>query len=482
MSNTNYRLPVGTETRWKSFFKDNEATDKILFSTWLISMTCGGLHLVSVGFDLYLVLIFRAITRLPPDMNPLEDNLTSRTKRNRTKHKSKTSSLSGMTFAEKRSCDTADSKEDDLSDSERFGRAQPPHIPESLLPDSRPLSFFHSRQGSDPTFSAHTPNSARLSRSQFKEAGVYQHVGSNRNSRVDGYGKTSIRRSVAQSRRSVFIEHNGTPNKRDSMRSSPYAEDVDGLAEPEDTLTRQKSHLTNDNWFVHESDARSDYDPYGEAYNTLNGLTPTRRGNQNSYAKVPQYPLEDEVPQPKPTAQAQTQPEQTKPEPLRMNPPTPPAPQNTEASATAAFSRDRDYTSASVESATSIYSRPVDDPAPQPPAPPKHSPPKRRFYGDLAAATRGVREKSQSPRPAYAQTHNVQVDQHGGVVRNGPDRSGQIERSPRVVSRTGIDLDDARSMFPGIENTRGRDVSGKIAEEGRGGAWGMRSRKVSGVA
>ena len=61
--------------------------------------------------------------------------------------------------------------------------------------------------------------------------------------------------------------------------------------------------------------------------------------------------------------------------------------------------------------------------------------------------------------------------------------------SPRVVSRSGVDygFDDADLGTPG----RRRDVSGKVAEEGRGGAgnmpWamdghGLTYRKVSGVA
>jgi hypothetical protein len=61
-------------------------------------------------------------------------------------------------------------------------------------------------------------------------------------------------------------------------------------------------------------------------------------------------------------------------------------------------------------------------------------------------------------------------------------------QSPRVISRSGVDymnpyeFDDSDLGTPG----RRRDVSGKIAEEGRGGAgargWGgMTHRKVSGV-
>jgi hypothetical protein len=60
-------------------------------------------------------------------------------------------------------------------------------------------------------------------------------------------------------------------------------------------------------------------------------------------------------------------------------------------------------------------------------------------------------------------------------------------QSPRVISRSGVDYmnpyefddSDLGTITPG----RRRDVSGKVAEEGRGGAWsGMKQRQVSGVA
>lgn len=55
----------------------------IIFSTFLISLTEASLFLTSLCISIYLAVTFRKISKLPPDMNPLEDNLTSRHKRNK---------------------------------------------------------------------------------------------------------------------------------------------------------------------------------------------------------------------------------------------------------------------------------------------------------------------------------------------------------------------------------------------------------------
>lgn len=45
---------------------------------FIISIASGALHAISFGISMFLSIVFRRITRLPPDMNPLEDNLTAR--------------------------------------------------------------------------------------------------------------------------------------------------------------------------------------------------------------------------------------------------------------------------------------------------------------------------------------------------------------------------------------------------------------------
>jgi hypothetical protein len=199
------------------------------------------------------------------------------------------------------------------------------------------------------------------------------------------------------------------------------------------------------------------------------------------------------------------------PQPLRMNPPTPPP-----------ASRP---TTATTTTTTSTYNNP--DPTNHPNltrtqtvtsistdatftrSPKRAGTPKSRYYGDLRAATQGIRNSASnttlnSPtKPYYTQNRPTSPSKlspkkpFSSIRRTGETAYTPIERqSPRVVSRSGIDIDgDYESDYAGdlgMGGGRRRDVSGKIAEEGRGGtggrwgAMGMSSgltfRKVSGVA
>ena len=63
---------------WETLFDNGAITSQIARATFLLSVVNGGLHLVSFGISVFLGVIFYRITRLPPDMNPLEDNFTAR--------------------------------------------------------------------------------------------------------------------------------------------------------------------------------------------------------------------------------------------------------------------------------------------------------------------------------------------------------------------------------------------------------------------
>ncbi|KAI4227460.1 MAG: hypothetical protein LQ349_006709, partial [Xanthoria aureola] len=72
-----------TPGHWASLFMFDTASAKIIYTTYLVSVVGANLHLVSLIVSIYLAVVFRQISTLPPDMNPLEDNLTSRHKRNK---------------------------------------------------------------------------------------------------------------------------------------------------------------------------------------------------------------------------------------------------------------------------------------------------------------------------------------------------------------------------------------------------------------
>jgi hypothetical protein len=111
---------------------------------FLLGTVGGGLHLFSLIVGLYLAVTFRKITNLPPDMNPLEDNLTSRHKRNKSSISTTTTSTSA---AEKRISTPLESKRSSGAVYEDLSR--PPTIP-----------FFHTRTNSNDSLTSYRSSHA----------------------------------------------------------------------------------------------------------------------------------------------------------------------------------------------------------------------------------------------------------------------------------------------------------------------------------
>ncbi|KAL5340778.1 hypothetical protein BJX70DRAFT_94169 [Aspergillus crustosus] len=64
---------------WQTLLStDVDVITIIAKATFYLSVVNGGLHLISLGISALLFNIFRQIAHLPPDLNPLEDNLTAR--------------------------------------------------------------------------------------------------------------------------------------------------------------------------------------------------------------------------------------------------------------------------------------------------------------------------------------------------------------------------------------------------------------------
>ena len=153
-------MGAGTDGRWRTLFPTDDETDKILLTTWLTATTAAGIHLISAFIDVYLVLIFRKITNLPPDMNPLEDNLTRR----KSKHKHKNSSISAVTpFLDNEKRFSAQSS----TSVDRNSQSDPLLSQDVPSPTKTQMSFMHTRNNSETTYSPHTPHSARQSKERF---------------------------------------------------------------------------------------------------------------------------------------------------------------------------------------------------------------------------------------------------------------------------------------------------------------------------
>ncbi|PNS21045.1 L-2-hydroxyglutarate dehydrogenase, mitochondrial [Sphaceloma murrayae] len=144
-SYSNYMQVPNTEGRWRTFFDNDDATAKVLWTAFLTACTVGGMHVISMVLDLLLLIWFRKISNMPPDMNPLDVGPKL------TKHKHKNSELSVSTLTTEQKHLSAHS-----TDSLPIGVPSPQY---------RQIPFSHSRLDSDPSFNPHTLHSARYQRS-----------------------------------------------------------------------------------------------------------------------------------------------------------------------------------------------------------------------------------------------------------------------------------------------------------------------------
>lgn len=501
-ANNNYLMAPDMKGRWTSFFTQQGATSTLLFATFIGACVMTGLHVVSGCIDICLIVLFRKIANLPPDMNPLEDNLTSR-KTSKHKHKNseftltdslaekKPAYLSGITLS--------------VDQGSRLSTATKENH------DVRQVPFRHSRMDSEAMFSPHNPESARWSRQQFEDVNLYAQPASAQGSRndVNGHARGN---SMSPSKHGSYVDINETlstptrvsrpvsyptsrPGTDVSGNSARYSSPALPNAAPSNALVKsqQKEGLLNNNWYVLDDDEAD----LG---------TPSR-----------QHAPASEYPNPPRSAGGLTQisrHDSFDPQPLKSHPPTPPmtsiaySPEERRTKRSALTDRrdngngigdlDRGLTvTSNVTATSSVYS----ESAPSLNSSKAHIPsqtnngtPKSKYYGDLSAATRGIRGTfaSSETLKSNATLGAAAADATGmsalgsyGYVPDPPPKpkrgyessSPRKDRGARVVSRTGADVGSAQAVYPsdaGVGMRGRRDVSGKIAEEGRGGGrWWM---------
>ena len=392
---------------------------------------------------------------MPPDMNPLEDNLTSR---RASKHKYKNSEMTASTVS--------------ATSPARMSQA-------NLIPDGYSIPFIQTRNESNPSFSPHNPETARVSRDKLS---MYSQPQSARTSHADLHRRD---RSVSPSKSGTLLnvqEVQPRSPTRHSTRTDALSHRASFHNAPSDILSyrgtpgppprsgastpnySQNDALLSDNWFVIEPEADGNV---GD--NTSIPPVPPRhpRHSGYGYARVP-------------VSEADMEPENhdniLMPQPLRMHPPTPESDRQQHQDPAWLQQEDKSHLGvgdiARAQTVTSQSSSQYSDP---PPTPLRSGTPKSRFYGDLAAATSGI--LSNSPGRT-----NMDAAANTKSGRSPPAKPLEREGNPRVVSRTGIDIGDASVMYvpgDGQEGKGGRrDVSGKVAEEGRG-TW-FRRREPSG--
>ncbi|KAF2479597.1 hypothetical protein BDY17DRAFT_349125 [Neohortaea acidophila] len=461
----NYLANPSDPFRWASLLKQKADTTDLLFATFTVSAVITGFHLVSACLDLYLALTFKKIASLPPDANPLEDNLTSRTSTRMSKHKYKNSeiTLTGDAWAEKKAGFLSGS----TLDVGRHSRLS--HASKDMDDvEFHKIPFSHTRMRSTDSFLPHNPETGRLSRNGFEEVNLSRPA------------------SPYISRPSPLREGASRPHSSATLRKEVDITDFGRTASPalpnaapsRNTIaSQQKANLLHDNWYALDTEA-SDLDP-------------------NSRGPTPGFVDEEHGMNPS-----------LMPQPLKMNPPTPPVETDTEypdadndAPLSSFIKRkplatredhgnadlSRNVTVISRSTTSSYYSDDKDHDdgfATDDDGVKGVATPKRKYYGDLAAATRGVLgtvKYKTTPASAGRILSNETVKSNGTIDAAAFDSTGfsalggygyaespkkKKDRAGRVVSRTGVDIVDVAEHGFG----RRREVSGKVAEEGRGGS------------
>ncbi|KAI9054994.1 hypothetical protein LZ554_002137 [Drepanopeziza brunnea f. sp. 'monogermtubi'] len=459
------------EDGWKTIVADETLVTTFSKVVFYLSTIGGGLHLFSLAIGLYLAVTFRKITKLPPDMNPLEDNLTSRHKRN----KSSVSTFASSAASEKRSFMPIETKrasgaayEEDLS--------HPPTIP-----------FFHTRTQSSTSISTYKTSQPPSRDSHANFSGLqYQAVPSNFSpifapaAKHNPYATTDhpIPFSPPPKRASYLESHvSSASSLRSSINSDLKTSKSDSPSSP--------SSSTSAPWFASDSlsKARSRSSPGKKAkYEPLDQHHDAAYENITyDYDGSSSYDSHDH------------------PNPLEANPPTPVhkyAGRRDSSLSEMSNNADRgsgDITDIPISSRENDNNNNnnnndtghdnVNNGEGKPTQNPKQQQNPSQRFRDRDLVPRPLSQNLRDRAKAYGELKLPKLPAGTPPIMVG-GKAGN-----RQVS-SGNDFAKMKSGTGG-KGVRVRDVSGKVAEEGRGGGadlggagaggWGARLRKVSGL-
>ena len=291
MAHAEYIEPSDADGRWRTLFSEDLATYKILYSTFLLGVVNGSLHILSLVISIYLATVFRKISRLPPDMNPLEDNLTSRA------HKRNKSSIVDNRMSQA-TTSTASTKRDSRAD-------------DPLISPPRAVPFMHTRTSStDDILDVPHPNASPRASRTDSAGPFYDQPVSKRSSRTNVHQQSLNRpRSFyeqSQSQRTSRVQIPPSPIDSPSIYTdfSRPTSTRPPSTRPNSTRPRSAApSMPDDNWITHPSSPSPPASPIHE----LRHL----RSLKNNYAPLPQSA-------PAPAWNNENF------SPLEMNPPTPP--------------------------------------------------------------------------------------------------------------------------------------------------------------
>ncbi|KAJ5599074.1 hypothetical protein N7450_000141 [Penicillium hetheringtonii] len=504
---------------WSTLFEKSEFAMPIAQATFICAIANGALHLISFGISIFLAVIFRKISHLPPDMNPLEDNLTARPRRSRKeidideKHMSSSTLHSNLEdpligspravpFLHTRgqSGDSTHNSHDFVGDKRQSQVSVQPHRLSHLEPSS-PDMLFHqpASQPYDWTSSAPAPapeyrNVAMHSPEVVNPGAQMRHMTSRAADRSNSISPLSDN-WVAHSDRSLS-----------PMDDNLAQESNDGLRQSSSVYSRRTNSTTTTNGGIR------DWFAYGQKPASIGSVIPEdTRGEYAELAMHEYYGNEEDkneqdlgdrrfniFPDPEDHDHDNMNDDHSKNlpfNPLMLNPPTPQPvltekPENTDPVRRYALSDNPNFSQNQKAQAMT----------PKEPGSTDSTPSKGRFYGELenegmpgVDMTRNISNQQPTTRQptkltkkkskkmsAYQSLKKDDSDDEGYLSGHSPamtegDRKGRVVSNsgadtarPSIGASVGASLSSYGSYIAGLGVGRRRDVSGKIAEEGRG--------------
>ncbi|EXJ82643.1 hypothetical protein A1O3_06456 [Capronia epimyces CBS 606.96] len=467
---------------WSTLFNESALSYKIIYAFFLLSCTESGLMGVSLIINIYLAIKFRQIAKMPPDMNPLEPNLTSRHKRNKSelitqknmeasalaaKRDSQASGFRRVPFIHTRT-DSADSVTLYGSENARASRADF----RKDLDDNGKDPWRWSR-----TSSPERPNSAVNPSPTSRGAGTGLDF---RPERSSGLAKETSRPSSWLS----YLDYEGVPNDLSEGAAAELDHEVRPMSPVSAISARDASfdraQNERENWYQGAARNSQTYFPQNGSQTHLH---PTNASKVNLSQNLT-------VPSPQPQRKQRSR------DPLAMNPPTPTRIQ---------YQDENNYTSPMDASGLPDASRAalLDADANVQARPKMGSRPssfigsggKGRFYGDLRSSIGSVTSQGNKKDTQAAMNEVEDIYHRTRTMQTESDYSANFEvyasESDDEKLSANILQVSAKSQWSGVRQTsnstahdlnsgyaglgtefgrgmgRRRDVSGKVAEEGR---------------
>lgn len=403
---------------WTTILSNQELAPIFSKVVFYLFTAGAGLHLLTLALAINLAITFRRITQLPPDMNPLEDNLTSR----HSVHKRNKSSISTFTATNSNRNSILEDKRASGSPYEDLSR--PPTVP-----------FFHTRSQSTDSFTSYNstvpPSRDSLPSRQY---GVQPSNVSQRSSMVDikrnsYYSPQSKRGSYAELPLSdspnYQIHNSDETEKASSFRSMP-----------------RKQERGSDGWYANDS---------------LTSRTPKKPVQTQGYQPVTQ---------PYDSASSDISTNYSRPHihpnPVGANPPTPNRRPNFPRGSTVSNHSPLSEISTNKRQSSSTYSSNSNDIA-------DHH---HHLFPEHQNET-----PSQTQRPVVREKESFKTKMYGELKPGTPPVMVGGDLGRRQVS-SGVDY-GTNVGKPGKRDVSGKIVE---EGRGAGAsAWGTRLRKVSGI-